>query len=110
MHLNTATVWETKRGNPEPSLQEPFIDYGDSDFQEVPECARARDKENVMPPEATAPPLDTEDDELEAFGKSRANARDAMIQVEGIPKMYILVDFGKWGSPKYREMLCKTNI
>jgi hypothetical protein len=107
MAHQTKNTWTRPRVGPEPSLQEPFVDYADSDCQ-LPAFA-ARGKENVSPPEATAPPLDNEDDELEAFGKGRTQARDAMIQVEGIPRMFILVDFEKWGSPHCREMLKKRN-
>jgi hypothetical protein len=97
-------------GAPEPSLQERFIDFYDSESP----CEKnfSGDAENFAyaPPRATAPPLDDADDELTAFAKSRTQTRDAMIQVEGIPKMlYIMVDFSKWGSPSYREMLKKRN-
>ena len=103
-------MWTHSRVGPEPSLQEPFVDYADSDCQLPTFATRViRGKENVSPPEATAPPLDNEDEELEAFSKGRTQARDAMIQVEGIPRMFILVDFQKWGSPHCREMLKKRN-
>ncbi len=103
-----------RHGEPEPSLQKPFNDYSDS---ESPCRIRkslplSYEKENFSPPEATAPPLD--DDEFIAYGKIRRHTRDAMIQVEGIPKhavgrMYMLVDFSKWGTPGYRQMLKQRN-
>jgi hypothetical protein len=103
------TILQLSRVALEPSLQKSFIDYDDSDNSGAGERERASGKENVIAPEATAPPLENEDEELEAFGKNRTCARDAMIRVEGIPKVYIFVDFGKWGSPEYRETLHKRN-
>lgn len=104
----------TRHGEQEPWLRGPFNDYSDS---ESPRRVRkslpmSHEKENFSPPEATAPPLD--DDEFIAFGKIRTKTRDALIQVEGIPKhavgrMYMLVDFSKWGTPGYRQMLKQRN-
>lgn len=105
--LSSARSLVESCGAPEPSLQEPFIDF----YAESP-CEKifSGNAENFAPPQATAPPLDDADDELTAFGKGRSQTRDAMIQVEGIPNMmYIMVDFCKWGSPNYREMLKKRN-
>jgi hypothetical protein len=99
--------WVKMQGTPNQSVRGPFVDYYNS---ESPGQKRsAPGKENFAPPVATAPPLDSEDDDLAAFAKCRTHARDAMIQVEGIPKLYILVDFAKWGTPMYREALNKRN-
>jgi hypothetical protein len=103
------TVRDHSKIEPEMSLQEPFIDYGDSDGQYVQICRSARAEDRDVLPEPTAPPYENDDEDFEAFGKSRRIARDEMIQVEGIPKIYILVDFGKWGSPQHRAMLTRRN-
>lgn len=116
-HANDASIGckiNIRQGEPEPLLRKPFNDYSDSEspcrILKSLGVAMSYEKENFSPPEATAPPLD--DDEFIAFGKIRTHTRDAMIQVEGIPKhgdavgrMYMLVDFSRWGTPGYRQML-----
>jgi hypothetical protein len=61
--------------------------------------------DDAVCPQPSAPPLNDLDDDLAYFAKCRNRVRDEMIQVEGIPKLYILVDFEKWGSPRNREKL-----
>ncbi len=97
-------IWAHSNGQPEPSLIEPFVDYYDSESRLE---TLHSGKENIAPPEATAPPLEADD--LQDFIKMRTRALNELIQVEGIPKMYILVDYKKWGSKDHREMLQKRN-
>jgi hypothetical protein len=97
--------WAHSNGDPEPSLIEPFNDY--SDAESCLETRTISGKENFAPPPATAPPLEADD--LQDFIRMRTQALDELIQVEGIPKMYILVDYSKWGSRDHREMLQKRN-